>query len=95
MTVSRDATGHLTGTMHVPGDFDGTLDGLRVVPSADLGRDEEIAFTLFVPKNATRPQDLRFEYIGRFFDRSHRQLTGFVRIQGQTDFVASYVGFKR
>jgi hypothetical protein len=88
MTISQSATGELSGRMHVPNDFDGDLENIKV-------NENEISFDLLVPRNAARPKDLVFHYEGRFFDSSHRQLVGFVTLKGEADFVASFTGFKR
>ena len=78
----------VTGTMVVPNDFEGPLLDLQVT-------EETIRFDLLVPKNAARPKDLVFHYEGRFFDRSKKQMIGFVTIKGENDFVASFTGFQR
>ncbi len=88
MTISRPETGELTGRMHVPNDFDGDLENIKLDQN-------EISFDLLVPRNAARPKDLVFHYEGRFFDSSHNQLIGFVTLKGESGFVASFTGFRR
>lgn len=88
LVINKDADGVLTGDMHVPNDFDGKVSNLVVT-------DEKIIFDLLVPKNASRPTDLMFHYEGKFFDKSLNQMIGFVSIEGEPGFVASFVGFIR
>lgn len=88
MTIRRSSTGALVGDMHVPNDFEGPLANLFV-------RGTDLAFEVLVPRNGSRPQDLVFEYRGRFFDGTHEQVSGFVTIKGRPGFVASFIGFKR
>lgn len=88
LIISRSETGELMGRMHVPNDFDGDLENIRIDKN-------EISFDLLVPRNAARPKDLVFHYEGRFFDSSHNQLIGFVTLKGEADFIASFTGFKR
>jgi hypothetical protein len=87
LTVTHGAGIPYFGHMSVPNDFEGDIDVVRI-------DGDSISFTLPVPKNASRPAML-FHYEGKFFDAAHKQLTGFVTIEGRTDFVASFVGFKR
>ena len=88
LTFSKNDKGELVGLMHVPNDFDGEITDFKI-------NGLSISFNLFVPKNTARPDDLIFHYTGEFFDASQKQLKGFVTIEGKSDFVASYVGFKR
>ncbi len=88
LTITRTQDGKLSGHMYVPNDFAGEVSNLRIV-------DGNISFELFVPKNSARPQDLIFTYKGRFFDQAEKQMTGFVTLENQADFVASFVAFSR
>lgn len=89
LTLGYDQAGQkMTGHMHVPNDFDGELENIKV-------DGEKISFELFVPKNNSRPEDLIFHYEGRFFDKSYRQLIGYVTLKGSNNFVASYTAFLR
>ncbi len=88
MTISHSETGELSGRMHVPNDFDGDLENLKI-------KNNEIAFDLLVPRNAARPKDLVFQYRGQFFDQSRNQLIGFVTTKSEKDFVASFIAFRR
>lgn len=88
MTVTKNPEGILEGRMFVPQDFEGPLLDLKI-------EDLKIEFDLFVPKNASRPNDLIFHYVGQLFDQKKEQMTGFVTIKGSSEFTASFVGFKR
>jgi len=88
MTVSKNPEGILEGRMFVPQDFEGPLLDLKI-------DDLKIEFDLLVPKNASRPTDLIFHYVGQFFDQKKEQITGFVTIRGSPEFTASFVAFKR
>jgi hypothetical protein len=88
MVLDKNASGKIEGTMFVPNDFDGKLENIKMTETT-------ISFDLFVPKNAARPEDLIFHYEGQFFDSTKEQLTGYVTIQNQSGFVASFVGFLR
>lgn len=77
------------GRMVVPNDFEATIEKARLYEGL------KIRFEVLVPKNSARPEDLVFEYEGQFFDSSHNQLTGFVKIRGREGFIASFVGFAR
>lgn len=88
MTIDTNEQGELTGEMFVPDDFDGKLlnikhDGLK------------LTFDLFVPKNRARPVDLIFHYKLQFHAQDAKEFIGFVTLKDETDFVASFVGFKR
>ncbi len=94
LTVTKHASGAVEGHMVVPDDFEGKVDNLEFRPATWI-TGPTLSFDLFVPKNASRPKDLIFHYRGTFFDSSEKQLNGFVTIQGQPGFVASFVGFQR
>ncbi len=87
--ISKGPGGQLIGDMIVPNDFNGKLLNIK-------HSDQQMSFDLFVPKNSARPKDMIFSYRLIFFDNStHSQFVGFVNLQGQPQFVASFVGFKR
>lgn len=88
MTLKRLPDGRIQGMMQVPNDFSGKLENLVLT-----GR--SISFDLLVPKNSARPKDLIFHYEGHFYDKTRRQLAGFVTLRDQTQFIASFVGFRR
>lgn len=88
LTITKGESGTLKGHMHVPDDFDGEISALQVEGS-------RMSFDLFVPKNNSRPQDLIFSYylffVGGKLDKFH----GYATLKGKTDFLASFVGFRR
>lgn len=88
LTVEKLNEGMFSGMMHVPNDFDGTIEAIHV-------DGQKLAFDLPVPKNAARPKDLVFRYSATFFDASFRQLVGFVTLANEPGFIASFVGFRR
>lgn len=88
VTFSVDESGSLKGLMHVPNDFDGEVTDI-------VEKEKSLDFDLFVPKNSSRPEDLIFHYQGTFFSNDKNQLIGYVTIKGESDFVASFVAFKR
>ncbi len=88
LTLRANERGELSGDMHVPNDFDAAL--LNVSEKNGV-----LTFDLPVPKNSSRPVDLLFHYEGRYFDATKKQLTGFVTLKGEEDFVASFVAFLR
>lgn len=88
LILNTNENGDIAGEMKVPNDFDAKVDNL-VVSS------QRITFDLLVPKNSSRPKDLIFQYEGNFFDLNQREIAGFVKIQGEAGFVASFVGFLR
>ena len=88
MSIETNEKGEITGEMFVPDDFDGKLlnikhDGLK------------LTFDLFVPKNRARAVDLIFHYKLQFHAQDAKEFIGFVTLKDETDFVASFVGFKR
>ncbi len=88
LIINRFADGALKGEMHVPNDFDGPVQNVKI-------EGNKITFDLLVPKNLSRPTDLMFHYEGQFFDATQTQLIGFVTIKDQSGFVASFTGFLR
>lgn len=84
----KNKKGQLEGEMDVPNDFKGPLKNIQF-------KDKKITFDLFVPKNSARPRDLIFHYEGQFFDKSRKQLVGYVTLKDSSEFVASFVGFLR
>lgn len=88
MTLHQNEAGEIIGKMYVPNDFSGKIHNIKLA-----GRN--LSFDLFVPRNSARPKDLIFHYEGIFFKKDYEQLIGFVTIKGDSDFVASFTGFKR
>lgn len=86
--LNYSLSGEVSGKMHVPNDFDGPMENLIV-------NDKQITFDILVPKNSARPNDLIFHYQGQFFDRSRKQMIGFVTLKQNPGFLASFVGFLR
>ena len=88
LTIEKSELGFTVGHMSVPDDFEGAVTNLQIVGL-------KITFDLLVPKNNSRPQDMIFHYEGTFFDSTLAQVTGYVTLKNQTDFIASFVGFLR
>ena len=88
LTLRESELGLVSGHMFVPDDFAGEIENL-------LSFGGGISFDLLVPKNASRPEDMYFQYSGRFFDLGRRQITGFVTLRGTNEFIASFVAFLR
>lgn len=88
LTLSIDEAGKFKGHMHVPNDFDGDIENVKF-------NGNQITFDLFVPKNSARPKDLIFHYKGTLFNEKNDQMTGYVTLKGETNFLASFVAFKR
>jgi hypothetical protein len=88
LTLTKAADGSLSGHMQVPNDFEGKVENLVISGGT-------FSFELFVPKNAARPRDLVFSYRGRFFDKSQKQMIGFVTLKDQSDHIASFVALLR
>lgn len=76
------------GHMSVPDDFE---DDISNCISTGL----DITFDLLVPRNSSRTKDMVFEYHGRFFDRTHKQMIGYVKLKRTERFIASFVAFER
>lgn len=93
LEVVRDQTGRvLSGRMLVPRDFIRPIQHITDLPNA-----AGLMFDVPVPKNASRPKDLVFTYNVTYFDRSQKQMTGFVQMRSLNPyshtFVASFVAF--
>ena len=92
--VSHSQSGLPSGTMHVPNDFDAILDGLTKF-------EDTVVFTVLVPKNASRPDDMVFRYIANIFAPDSNSLAGFVDLISvagkpvtKTTYVGTFVGFR-
>lgn len=88
LVIEKKTDGSLSGRMEVPNDFENKIENVIV-------KDKTLSFDLLVPKNSSRPKDLIFHYEGIFFNETFGELAGFVTIKGQSEFVASFLGFIR
>lgn len=85
MRLTTGADGVITGTMHVPNDFDAPLERFEL-------RGRHFVFDYIVPANPSRPRDFRVTYEGDFFDDSLSRFIGFARITEDGSYMATFVG---
>lgn len=88
LTLQHQSDGRLSGTMHVPQDFDAPVSNLVL-------NEKIIEFDVLVPKNKARPADLIFHYKGQFYSADQKQISGFVNVKDQSPFTAAFVAFLR
>lgn len=88
LTLETDKKGEITGEMQVPNDFDGKISKARF-------KDNRLSFQLLIPKNASRPVDLLFQYDLEAFPKDSSKMVGFAKIvesDGKADPKEPYVG---
>lgn len=91
----QGAAENLSGIMHVPNDFDATLEKL-------VTNDTSIRFEVLVPANASRPQDMIFLYEATISPHDTSKFSGHVtltKVGNDTlptpEYVASFLMFKK